>query len=273
MPYIPHFFGRQGIGARDLRGYLPWVADDWVWTLLTWVCVGASMLMAIALCRRVSWGSPRNGGVAGLLLICGVIQAGGPVPQSLLFRNWVISLDRYLLPLLPFAIALTLWGLKDVRLRLPVAWVGIALMAAFAVAGTRDELVFQRNVWKMASYANELGIQNTQLDAGYAWDAYHLWEYGYEYGIPPQSPPGFGTWWTDVYAPATNSSYVVATGPAPGFEWELVSGYVPIAYVEYSTWLQDEPTYLYLLRRWDAPDPPGPAPAPPPAAPDPEAGG
>jgi hypothetical protein len=249
MPYIPHFFGRGGLGSRDVRGGLPEVAPDWVWPVLTGACIGGSLLMAIVLCRRVRWGSPRAGGVAGLLLVCGVIQAGGPLPQSLLFRDWVISLDRYLLPLLPFAIALTLWGLKDVRLHLPVAWTATALMAAFAIAGTRDALVFQRNVWSMGEYALAQGIPLTRLDAGYAWDAYHLWEFSDRYAIPAQTPGPYYTWWTNVYAAATDSAFIVATSPEVG-------GYTLIAYVEYSSWLQTDPTYLYLLQRNDVTIPP-----------------
>ena len=74
------------------------------------------------------------------------------VPQSLLFRNWVISLDRYLLPLLPFAIVLALWALKDTRFNEPVAWTFLAILAVISITSTRDALYFQRNVWHMARY-------------------------------------------------------------------------------------------------------------------------
>jgi hypothetical protein len=202
----------------------------------------------VALARRVKPGSPRAGGVAGFIVTVGILQAGGVVPQSLLFRNWVISLDRYLLPLLPFTVALVIWALKDLRLNLLVGWVAVAIMAAFSIAGTRDSLVFHRNVWRMAEFANSLGVPNQRLDAGYAWDAYHLWEYSDANRIPPQTPPPYGTWWTDVYAQATDSSYIVSGGP--------VNGYSAVWVVEYSQWLQEEPTYLYLMRRNDIPGPP-----------------
>jgi hypothetical protein len=248
MPYIPHFLGRAGLGAGDLRYARPDVAGDWFWNWLTAVCAVSSIVLAVILARKVKPGSPRNGGPAGLLLILGVLQAGGVVPQSLLFRNWVISLDRYLLPLLPFAIVLALWAIKDMRLNEPVAWTLFAILAAVSIASTRDALIFQRNVWRMATFANELGIPNTRLDAGYAWDSYHLWEYGYENALPIQSPPPYGTWWTDTYAPATDSSYVVAGAP--------VDGYTVLYQLDYSQWLQAEDTMLYLMRRNDVPGPP-----------------
>jgi hypothetical protein len=254
---------------------LPQVAPEWAWQTLTWVCVGGSLLIALVLFRRLNWGSSRAGGIAGMLLVCGIIQAGGPLPQSLLFRDWVISLDRYLLPLLPFTIALTLWGLQDVRLNQRVAWATTALIAIYAIAGTRDALVFQRNVWNMAEYALSQGIPMTRLDAGYAWDSYHLYEFSEKYDIPVQTPGEFGTWWTNnVYAPATDSAFIVASRPD-------VPGYFQIAYVEYSTWLQTEPTYLYLMQRNDITLPVAdpfagleqPPPEAPPAQPDGQAGG
>ncbi len=140
MPYIPHFLGRAGLGAGDLRYARPDVAGDWFWNGVTAVCAISSIVLAIVLARRVKPGSPRNGGPAGLLLILGVVQAGGVVPQSLLFRNWVISLDRYLLPLLPFAIVLALWALKDARFNEPVAWTVLAILAAVSITSTRDAL-------------------------------------------------------------------------------------------------------------------------------------
>ncbi len=248
MPYIPHFLGRAGLGAGDLRNARPDITGDWFWNGVTAVCAIASIVMSVALARRVKPGSPRGGGPAGLLLILGILQAGGVVAPSLLFRNWVISLDRYLLPLLPFAIALLLWALKDLKLDERVAWGVLAVVAAMSITSTRDALVFQRNVWRMAEFANELGVPNTRLDAGYAWDSYHLWEYGYANALPPQSLAPYGTWWTDTYAPATDSSYVVAGGP--------VDGYFIIYELKYSQWLQTDETTLYLMRRNDIPGPP-----------------
>ena len=259
MPYIPHFLGRSGPGSGDLRAARPQIADPWAWDALTVVCVASSLILALGLARNLRARRRSANGVetlpgppdrtrpaAALTATVGLVMLLGVIPQSLLFRNWIISLDRYLLPLLPFAVCLGLWALRDVRLSLPLGWATAALIAAFAVAGTRDVLVFQDRVWAFARYANEQGVVNTRLDAGYPWDAYHLWEYSQANNIPPQS--NTGTWWTDVYAPATDSSYVVAGGP--------VDGYDTIAYLPYSAWLQQEPVYLYLLRRQGVPGPP-----------------
>jgi hypothetical protein len=239
MPYVPHFLGRGGPGSGDLRASKPPLADPWVYDLLTLICAAAALISAAALIRRLEASGGAAGAQAGMLLAIGAWQAAGVLPQSFLFRNWIISLDRYLLPLLPFAIALLLWAINDVRLREPVAWVATALIALFAVVGTRDALTFQSDVWSLARQLNQAGVADTRLDAGYAWDAYHLWEYGESQHIDRRTPDG--TWWTDVYAKPTDSSYVIAGAP--------LAGYDVLSVHPFSSWLQQDPTALYVLRR------------------------
>ncbi len=133
------------------------------------------------------------------------------------------------------------------RLALPVAWLVVAAYAVFAVAGTRDFLVYQQALWDLARYANSLGIPNTRLDAGAAWDGYHLYEQSLADWHPRTPDPR--PWWTGLFAPLTDSSYAVAASPVPD--------YSVVTRVEYSSWLQrNPPVYLYLLRRLDVPGPP-----------------
>jgi hypothetical protein len=249
MPYIPHFLGRSGPGSGDLRAARPALAGTDVFTSATIVCAIASFLFALALARSLGRLPDRTRAGAGLLLAIGAWQVVGAVPPSLLFRNWIISLDRYILPLMPFALLLVLWALNDLRLPTPLAWAAVALIALFSIACTRDALVFQQTVWVEAARLNAEGIPNTQLDAGYAWDAYHLWEYGVANGIPQKQFTG--SWWTDVYAPATDSTYVIAGAPLPG--------YVVLSQRPYSSWLQRQPVALYVLQR----EPPPPESPPP----------
>jgi hypothetical protein len=140
---------------------------------------------------------------------------------------------------MPFAVLLVLWALSDVKLLAPAAWALVGLTALFSIAGTRDALVFQEGVWTLARQLNSQGVQNTSIDAGYAWDAYHLWEYGVANGIAEKQFTG--SWWTDVYAPATDSTYLIAGAPQPG--------YVVLSQHPYSSWLQRDPVSLYVLQR------------------------
>jgi len=239
MPYIPHFLGRAGPGSGDLRAARPPLAGEGVFQVVTFACLAASFLFSLALARSIGRRPSRDRSSAGMVLALVGWQVVGAVPPSLLFRNWIISLDRYILPLMPFAVLLVLWALNDVRVLAPAAWGFVGLMALFSIAGTRDALVFQENVWSLAHELNDQGIQNTSLDAGYAWDAYHLWEFGVANGIAGKQDTG--SWWTDVYAPATDSSFVIAGSPLPG--------YVVLSEHPYSAWLQRKPVSLYVLQR------------------------
>ena len=243
MPYIPQYLGLHGLGPDDLQGGRATLAHRSALGLVTAVCAASALLLGLALCRRLPrprTPDPTRLGAAVALSIA-LWQAIGILPPSFHFRNWIISVDRYLLPLLPFAICLGLWALRDVRLALPHAWVVVAAYAVFSVAGTRDFLVFQDATWDLARAATELGVPLTRLEGGASWGGYHLWEYSHVNRIPQQTPGG--PWWTNLFASATNSDYVVSSSP-----W-TPPGYNVLGQLEYSSWLHDDPTRLYLLRR------------------------
>ena len=247
MPYVPQYLASWGLGPADLLGDFPRQVGSGALVALTAACAAGALVLGLALCRRVSDAPAPDRSAAGLALAVGLWQAVGVLPPSFGFRTWGGSLDRYLLPLLPFVICLGLWALRDVRLALPAAWLVVAMFAVFAVAGTRDFLVFQQATWDLARHANRLGIPNTRLDAGAAWDGYHL----YEQSLADWNPrtPDPRPWWTGLFAPLTDSSYVIAASPLPD--------YPVVTRVEYSSWLQRKPpVYLYLLRRPDVPGPP-----------------
>ena len=118
------------------------------------------------------------------------------------------------------------------------------------VAGTRDHLVFLDAVWEVAEEANAAGLPNERLDAGSAWDGYHLYTDMLESGITKSvSPPG-SPWWVYFYAKQTDSTYLVTTNPA----WR--GGYVVVSKQEYDQWLEDDPVYVWLVRYKSAPWPP-----------------
>lgn len=242
MPYIPHFLGRAGPGSGDLRNSRPPIASAATFDWVTIVCAAAALLFGLILIRAIDHRPARTASGAGMALAIAGWQVLGVLPQSFLFRNWIVSLDRYLLPILPFVILLLLWALDRISFQHELAWLVTAGIALFSIVGTRDALVFQNDVWAIATQLNQHGVPNTRLDAGYAWDAYHLWEFGEAYDIQRQTLDG--TWWTDVYAKPTDSTYVIAGGPIPG--------YTILSVHPYSAWLQRQPVALYVLRRDNA---------------------
>jgi hypothetical protein len=206
--------------------------------------------MAIMLTRRFRTGASPERATASLVASLAFWQVIGIMPPSFHFADWIVSVDRYLLPLLPFTIALALWSVKDLRLAMPVAWLFTALLALYSITGTRDFLVFQDATWDMGRTALEMGIPYNTLDAGASWDGYYLYDDGLKSGIETQSPSG-SPWWTDLFAKATNSSYIVSSSLPTGWPEDSI-----LVKREYSSWLNGSPQYLYLLRRPGYPGPP-----------------
>ncbi len=258
MPYIGQFVGRGGLGPPDVLGSRPVLLNIDVRQWVTVVCAASALILGLALCRQIRPRAslPSSRTQAGLVLAIGLWQVVGVLPPSFHYRNRGGSLDRYLLPLLPFAICLGLWALRDVRLVRPVTWLVVAVLATYSVTGTRDYLVYMDEVWDLARYANATGVVNERLDAGSGWDGYHLYEQGLANNIT-RARTRNGPWWVYFYAKATDSTYVVASNPLQGYD--VVTERV------YSSWLGSSPSRLYLLRRHAAALPaPAPQPVPPP---------
>lgn len=247
MPYIPQFASSTGIGPTDLiGGPLPRViAVGWLEPLTIFFAVTA-FLFALLTTSQIGLGSKAERGGPGLLLSIGLFQVLGIMPPSFHFRNWIISVDRYLVPMVPFAILLLLWATRNLRLFTPLAWLAIAAYAFFSIAGTRDFLVFQGATWDMGRQAVQMGVPLTRLDAGSSWDGYYLYEYSIENHIKQQTR--HGPWWTNLFAPATDSTYIVSTRP--------IEGYDVIAMRQYSSWLKNGPQMIYLSRKHTYPGPP-----------------
>jgi hypothetical protein len=251
MPYVQQWFGSGALGAPDVLGSRPILLSPTIRSALTIVCLIASLLLALVAARAVAAPGSLERSRAGLVLSIGLGQVLGVMPPSYHYIGWAAgSLDRYLLPLVPLTIALALWALRGVRIVLPLGWIVVAVLALFSVAGTRDYLVFMHAVWAMGDEALAAGVPLDRLDAGSGWDGYHLYEYGLEHRIRSRTPKG-GPWWVYFYAPATDSAYVVSGKPLPGHR--------VIRERPYSSWLQREPTNLYLLHRDGVPWPPRPA--------------
>ncbi len=51
------------------------------------------------------------------------------------------------------------------------------------------------------------GSRDSSRGAGVAWDGYVLYDYGLAHGLTQQTPGG--PWWTNLFAPATTSDWVV----------------------------------------------------------------
>ena len=249
MPYVPHFFSRAGLGPNDLVvGRWP-IADAWVFVTLTMVATVAAIGVGLLLIRALH--APR-GERAGVTLVLGALawQGAGALVVSTHFRNWSLdgisapSLDRYLLPLLPLALAAGIWAIRDLRPSLRAGWWVALVLGAFAVASTRDNLVYHQAIWSLARTANADGIPNLRLDAGGAWDGYYVGEYS----LAQENPIGLSNprWWISLFAPAIDPEYSISSWP--------LHGHTTLRTYPYPLWL-DPTAELYLVRRDEPPRP------------------
>jgi hypothetical protein len=216
---------------------------DWA----TLVCAGSAILVAVFVSRGATTDPGRERTAAGIVLAITIWQVVGTLPPSFHYIRRGYSLDRYLLPLLPLMICLLLFAIRDLRVFLPIGWGIVAVMIAFSVAGTRDYITFLDTVWATAGEAHAEGVPETKIDAGAAWDGYHLYTYGLDNNITRAQTRG-GPWWMTFYGLASDSSYVVSS--------QARQGYVVIWRRSYSSWLLGEETPVYLLRRYGVGGPP-----------------
>lgn len=260
MPYLQSFFTISGLGpAGDLRGGRMPIMGDRIGVVLTVLCVTSVLAVLLGVLRRRPFrDAPANDRAHLVLWLLGG-QAAGVMVTSLVTREATgFSRDRYLLPLLPLAVCLGLWAVREVRGRTVTGWVVAAGFLTYSVAGTHDMLSRESAVWDLAAEAVTDGVPPEALDAGAGWASYHL----YGRGVA-QHPPGLPAdgkelrgplllsrsdvpaWWIPFYAPGLSSEYVVTSS-----ELEL---YSTLHRREYSSWLRPgKTTYVYLVERDDS---------------------
>jgi hypothetical protein len=246
MPYIPQFVGAGGLGPPDVRGSRPRLFASPFFDWATIVCAAAALVAGLVLCGALRRSASRRA-PAGLVLVVAVWQGIGVLPPSYHYLRRGYALDRYLLPLLPLAVCLVLWAARDLPVVRPAAWAVVAVFAVFAVAGTRDYLVFLDASWRMAEETHASGVARDRIDAGAAWDGYHLYTDGLDRGIT-RARTRDGPWWVTFYGKASDSTYVVSRTPLPGYSVIGRSSY------DQWLWLGDVP--VLLLQRITTAKPP-----------------
>ncbi len=239
MPYVPSWFSTNGLGPDGIVGTRGAIVQPWMADVLSWTAFVAAVVVGLVVCRSLFDRAATRRPEAALLVVIIVAMAAGAVAPSVVFVK-VISLDRYLLPLLPFGIALALWACRDLRVwKFGVAAVVVA-MSVFSVVATRDNLEFHSAIWELDHYANSIGVPDTKLDGGAGWTRYQLAGHGKEVALFPGAT---AYWWVQA-DDRTSAQYMVAGSPAPGYE--------VVRELPYSQWLQSGTSSVYLLKLPDA---------------------
>ncbi|MGC4104761.1 MAG: glycosyltransferase family 39 protein [Thermomicrobiales bacterium] len=238
MPYLPDIVSGTGLGLADVPGGRPTLIQ-WpeVYQVATIAAAVGAIVAGLMICRQIVPEVSPQRAVAGLVAMVALWQLVGAILSSVRFLGQGDSLDRFLLPLIPLAIALLLWSLRDVRFLDPVAWLAIAAVAGVSVAGTRDLILTQDALWSLARTASAAGVPNDRLNAGAAWDGF--WLPTAQLDDPAREP---------------GDAYVVTMDP------DAFAGYIVVEQRTVDRWLAEGDATMYLLRRADAPWPPASAP-------------
>ena len=94
---------------------------------------------------------------------------------------WLIH-DRYVLALIPIAVALLLAAQPRMNVRAIVA--GLVLLAVMSAAGVSDHLNYNRALWSAVSALDRMGVPARDVDAGYMVNGWR------QYAHPDQAPRG-----------------------------------------------------------------------------------
>jgi 4-amino-4-deoxy-L-arabinose transferase-like glycosyltransferase len=150
--------------------------------------------------------------------------------------------DRYLLAMLPLAIALVLAARPPLRRGVLAA--GVALLGLLSVVGVRDHLAYNAALWHGVDLLRARGVPDAQIDAGYAVDG---WLHFARPENAPRGPDGapFFPWLT---APGGLLPYQVANQPLPG--WHVLET------VPFARWLGRSGQLYILMRGHDRTVPP-----------------
>ena len=140
-------------------------------------------------------------------------------------------IDRYLLFVLPFALALIarIWPQQSGMVRIAAAgWLILAL--GLGIAATHDYFAWNRARWDAIHAAERLGATPDTLDGGFEYNAYYRFEHK-----PRVTGAGKRWWWV------ADDRYVVAFSVAPGF--------VERSRFDVDRWLARTPPAIFLLER------------------------
>jgi len=177
MPLLGNILVDFGMGIRAMPGVWPQAPRTlWVLLLAAGIWNGVALVVLIASNARATWDHRRDPGVAlrpwHLVFFAGVcvVLIG---PAVMMYGPYF---DRYLLPLIPYAIVVAIgvvrsgedpWGEASIRAR-AIATVGLALMGVWSMGAVHDYLAWNRARWVAARYAtSKLGVEPTRLDGGF----------------------------------------------------------------------------------------------------------
>lgn len=232
--HLQTWLARTGVGGVD-RSHLGARPDQLnlpLWGVVTFFLLLTFLALFVRL--RVPKDKPQRSLIMFLILsVCGFLAAA--FASSLALQGLVF--DRYLLPLLPFVIALAAAGLVDTTRRFLTATALTALLGLYSMVGVYDAFVAYREVTEMAKDVIASGVDPLEFDGGASWSAA---TFGLVDDEPVHVRSRRGPYWVKFYAVETDPKLGIALAPLEGYE--------VLDKREYTSLLHTADTFLYLIR-------------------------
>jgi hypothetical protein len=246
-PFVGNMLTPNGImrPGQDALGFRPVILPLLVRIGLTWLVL-FSAAASICLCRTLTVPTRRIAvlvfgsfsSVYILLLVPGAFV--------------ILSYDRYMLPLFPLLVIVILLTFQSSARSLPrVAWICLALFAAYSVATTHDYSNGLRARSLAAQTMEDRGIPRNRISAGFEQDGWmQLQNAGtiqvvhYNEPIEWNATDKFGFWTKTL---AIKPDYVVSYWPASTLPANR------LATIPFDAWFPPFPRAVVVLKREDLP--------------------
>ncbi len=234
FPFMGNIISLQGLGPTGevLSGVESAMFPMWMWWVATLGCaVGGAWFLrftAGALWRGIrkrSWSTDTF--FVGLMLLF-----------QFLLPLLVTGFDRYFLPALALTIAFVgMYRGERLRIHSGFLLVGIIAMGFYSMIGTQNYLRWNQVRWDAANELISQGISADQIQAGYEWCGWELYEKSL--GMPnphDRSKP----WYVNSLCPVNAAEYIIS--------FTEISGYKSIKKTSYNSWYDTSPS-LYVLQK------------------------
>ncbi len=240
MFYLTNVLYDLGVGALTLR-------DTLFLGLAPPLQAGPALTAPLTIVAAATAGLLLTAWTAGLARVRSPVHAFLLLATLFLFAGTLLHaryyFDRYLLAVLPFALAATLalWPSGPVR---PPGAVLAACLAWYAVAGTHDYLAWNRARFAGLDALLAAGVPAQSIDGGVEFNAWHL-------------APALGTWPTDdevkVGQEATRRSWWWVVDDRYVASFQLLPGYAIREERTFSRWLVPGTGRVLILERVNEP--------------------
>ena len=199
MPLLENTLTRWGLGVVTLNSpelkEAGWWGGPWAWGAGSAVCLASLSVLA-----RLPFAGEGHLAARGLGWTVAV-----PLAALFILPRFY---DRYLLTVLPAAVAGVLLLSRGLALARGPAAVGCVLLAGLSTAGLRDYFAWNRARWDAGLYAVGKGLRPEQVENGFDWDGKFSLEKNMAALLARKPPSEIGVWdWMAVNRVAAITSF------------------------------------------------------------------